>query len=63
MYMRFASYVKPSADMKCAMADASRLMLGVEGERVAKLMETGVIRVPSESILRQSRVRLDMCNM
>jgi hypothetical protein len=61
--LRFAMWLKPSSDMRFALADAARMFFGEHGESLAGMLETGVVALPSIKCMRRARLRLDMCSM
>ena len=59
--LRFTQHMRPGASLQTVVADAFRLFHSAED--VASAIETGIIKVPSISVLWKAKVQLDMLNI
>jgi hypothetical protein len=59
----FNTHLKPNTNMKDALADGVRLMLGSGGSALAQKIQAGEYTLPSVGVLRAARQRLDICRI
>lgn len=63
LVLQFAFDLKPGRSMQDCLANAVRLLFAVGAERLARALESGELPMPSLSLLRAARIRLDLCRI
>ena len=61
--LSFCNALRPGAKIEEALADAARLFFGEEGSWLASVLENKTLPMPGLNLVRQARIRLDLCSM